>query len=44
LLFLRCRISRVCFASIFTSSGIRRFVSLRYQKQIQDRSFVPPSF
>ncbi len=43
-IFLRCRISRVRFASIFTSSGICRFVSLRYRKRSQDRIFVPTSF
>ncbi len=44
LIFLRCRISRVRFTSIFTSSGKSRFVSLRYRKRSQDLSFVPPSF
>ena len=43
-LFPICGISRVRFASIFTSSGISRFVSLRYRKRSQDQSFVPPSF
>jgi hypothetical protein len=40
---IRCRISRVRLASIFASSGISRFVSLRYRKRSQDRSFFPPS-
>ncbi len=43
-IFLRCRISRVRFTLIFTSSGISWFVSIRYRKQSQDQSFVPPSF
>jgi hypothetical protein len=43
-IFLISGISRGPFASIFTSSRISRFVSFRYRKRSQDRSFVPPSF
>ncbi len=43
-IFQICGINRICFALIFLRCRISRFVSLRYRKQRQDRSFVPPSF